>query len=141
LRKAAENGFERACLKLAARIYLDYPYAREVGQVGKAAGVAASIGDMEVLHDVPPDALTSVVHWLQLPGKNPASTLTAFRRAALEGHKYCCNDGCEVVGQLKDFKVCPQCKIYRYCGAACQKQHWTAGGHKETCGTPSRSAE
>ena len=43
--------------------------------------------------------------------------------------------GCEVVGHLKDFKVCPQCKTARYCGDACQKQDWTTGGHKKTCGT------
>jgi len=58
-----------------------------------------------------------------------------FRSFALEGAKYCCNDGCEVVGQLKDFKVCPQCKTARYCGDACQKEDWTTGGHKATCGT------
>jgi hypothetical protein len=32
------------------------------------------------------------------------------------------------VGHLKDFKVCPQCKTARYCGAACQKEDWTAVG-------------
>jgi len=53
----------------------------------------------------------------------------------LKGAKYCCNDGCEVVGHLKDFKVCPQCKTARYCGGACQKEDWTTGGHKTTCGT------
>jgi len=40
-----------------------------------------------------------------------------------------------VVGQLKDFKVCPQCKTARYCGVACQKEAWTTGEHKRTCGT------
>jgi hypothetical protein len=39
------------------------------------------------------------------------------------------------LGHLKDFKVCPQCKGARYCGDACQKQDWTVGRHKETCGT------
>ena len=58
---------------------------------------------------------------------------------ALVGAKYCQNDGCTVVGHLKDFKVCPQCKIARYCGAACQKQDWTTGGHKAACGTSERS--
>ncbi len=53
----------------------------------------------------------------------------------VEGAPYCCNDGCEVVGHQKDFKVCPRCKIARYCSDACQKQDWTAGGHKGTCGT------
>jgi hypothetical protein len=59
---------------------------------------------------------------------------TGFRREALEGGNYCYNVGCEVVGQLKDFEVCPQCKAHRYCGAACQKQDWNAGGHKDKCG-------
>jgi len=48
---------------------------------------------------------------------------------------YCHNETCEIVGHRKDFKVCPQCKTARYCGDACQKQDWTAGGHKEKCGT------
>ena len=98
------------------------------------AGVATSVGFMEG-HDVPQDVLTSMVHWLRKGGKDPAVELVAYRKVALEGYKYCHNDGCEVVGQLKDFNVCPQCKHARYCGGACQKQDWTAGGHKATCGT------
>ena len=96
----------------------------------EAAGVATSAGVMEG-HDVPADVLASVVHWLRKGGHN----VDAFRRMALEGSDYCYNDGCEVVGHLKDFKFCPQCKTVRYCGDACQKQDWTTGGHKATCGT------
>jgi hypothetical protein len=44
------------------------------------------------------------------------------------------NDGCQVVGLLQEFKVCPQCKSARYWGDACQKQDWTTGGHKAKCG-------
>jgi hypothetical protein len=54
-------------------------------------------------------------------------------RRAVEGAPYCVNDGCEVVGHREDFKVCPQCKIARYCSDACQKQDWSE--HKATCGT------
>ena len=68
-------------------------------------------------------------------GDNPADKLEVYRRMALKGAAYCRNEGCQVVGPLKDFKVCPQCKTARYCGDACQKQDWTAGGHKATCGT------
>ena len=60
LRKAAENGRADACLRLAAWMYRDEPYAREVGHVGEAVGVATSAGVMEG-HDVPPDVLTGVV--------------------------------------------------------------------------------
>ena len=137
LRKAAENGTGDACfdcLKLAGYMYLDLPYAREVGHVGEAAGVAAPAGVMEG-HNVPPDVLTGVVHWLRKGGHDPADKLNHLRKDALEGAMYCINDGCQVVGLLKDFKVCPQCKYARYCGDACQKQDWTTGGHKATCGT------
>ena len=134
LRKAAENGRASACLQLASRMYGDEPYAREVGHVGEAVGGASSAGVMEG-HDVPPDVLTCVVHWLRRGGYNTVDYLDGLRMHALEGAKYCHNDRCEVVGLLKDFKVCPQCKTARYCGAACQKQDWTMGGHKETCGT------
>jgi hypothetical protein len=65
----------------------------------------------------------------------PSNVLDNFRRASLEGAKFCQNETCEVVGLLKEFKVCPQCKTARYCGDACQKQDWIAGGHKEMCGT------
>jgi len=133
-RKAAENGDADACMALAARMYLDQPYAREVGHVVEVAGVASSAGVMEG-HDVPTDVLTGVVHWLRKGGQDPLEWLDAYRSMALEGAQYCNNDGCEVVGQLKEFKVCPQCKIVRYCGDACQKQDWTVGGHKATCGT------
>ena len=113
---------------------MDHPYAREIGHVGEAAGVAAPAGVMEG-HDVPRDILTSVVHWLRKGGHTPVDMLDKFRRNALEGAKYCRNEGCEVVGLLKEFKVCPQCRIARYCSAACQTHDWTTGGHKEICGT------
>ena len=51
-RKAAESGIADACFKLASHMYGDNPYAREVGHVGEAAGVAESAGFMEG-HDVP----------------------------------------------------------------------------------------
>ena len=135
-RTAAENGHTLACWQLAHFVYVDLPYARVVGHVGEAAGGATSAGGMKG-HDVPPDVLTSVVHWLQKGGHNPIDELEVFCRRALEGGKYCRNEGCEVVGHLKDFKVCPQCKNARYCGDACQKQDWTTGKHKATCGTMS----
>jgi len=134
LRKAAENGHSHACGVLASDMYADLPNAREVGHVEEAAGAATSAGVMEG-HDVPPDVLTSVVHWLRKGGHNPIDKLHGVRREALSGAKYCRNDGCEVVGLRKDFKVCPQCKAARYCGDACQKEDWTTGGHKATCGT------
>jgi len=163
-RKAAENGNAYSCLRLASFVYLDRPYAREVGHVVEAAGiatlegvvkrhdggVATSDGVVE-RHDVPTDVLISVVHWLRkgcaagvhegvrkmVRDGGPYDLLhelDGFRIEALEGAPYCANDGCEVVGHVKDFKVCPQCKSARYCGDVCQKQDWNAGGHKESCG-------
>ena len=115
-RKAADNGFPKPCMRLAARMYADIPYAREVGHVGEAVGFATPAGIMEG-HDVPPDVLTGVVHWLQkwcATGQlNVVDELDRFRRDALEGGLHCFNAGCAVVGQLKNFKVCPQCKHAR----------------------------
>jgi len=133
-RKAAESGHADACLKLAGLMYGDQPYAREVGHVGEAAGVATPAGVTEG-HDVPPDVMTGVLHWLRKGGHDAVEYLEVLRFMALEGANFCRNEGCEVVGHLKDFKVCPLCKIARYCGDACQKEDWTTGGHKETCGT------
>jgi hypothetical protein len=66
-------------------------------------------------HDVPSGVLTGVVHWLREGGRDPVAKLDVFRRSALEGSTYCRNDGCQVKGQPKEFKVCPQCKTARYC--------------------------
>jgi len=105
-RKAAENGIADACLRLAGRMYLDLPYAREVGHVMEADGDATSTGVMQG-HNVPRDVLTGVVHWLRKGRHNTVDMLDAFRRTALrEGGQHCRNDGCEVEGLLKDFKVC-----------------------------------
>ena len=134
MRKAADLGHPLLCLGLAGSMYSNLPYAREEGHVEEPAGVPVSAGVME-RHDVPPDVLTSVVHWLRKGGHNPVATLEKCRREALEGAKHCRNEGCKVVGLFKDFKVCPQCKTARYCGDACQKEDWTVGGHKSTCGT------
>jgi len=86
-------------------------------------------------HGVPPGVLTSVIYWVQKGEWDPRVHLEGWRGTALGGAMYCYNDGCEVVGHLKGFKVCPQCKHARYCGGACQKQDWNADGHKTTCGT------
>ena len=138
LRKAAENGHTPSCKLLARDVYADYPNAREVGHVGEGSRVATSSDLMEG-HDVPPNVLTDVLYWLRkasMTGEcNPFEELDGFRKEALEGSNYCHNEGCEVIGHRKDFKLCPQCKIARYCGDACQKQDCTTGGHKETCGT------
>jgi hypothetical protein len=133
MRTAAENGLNSACLQLAAFMYVDLPYAREVGHVGEAAGVAEPAGVTEG-HDVPPEVLTGVIYWLRKGDYHLVAHLRDLRRRALEGAIYCVNEGCEFVGHVKDFKVCPQCKIARYCGDTCQKQDWHAG-HKEMCGT------
>ena len=136
-RKAAENGHTTACMYLATHMYMDQPYAREVGHVAEpvaeAAGAPAWV--MEG-HDVPQDVMTGVLHWLR-KGEvdNLVAELNVLRSLTLEGGRHCHNDGCEVVGLLKEFKVCPQCKTARYCSAVCQKQDWNAGGHKDTCGT------
>ena len=101
-------------------------------EAGAEAAAHASGG-----HDIPQEVLENVVYWLQKGGSNSClvDELDFFRKRVQEGAKHCYNEGCEVVGHPKDFKVCPQCRAARYCGAACQKQHWNAGGHKTTCGT------
>jgi hypothetical protein len=138
-RKAADTGVVASCVELARDMYEDRPHARGEGHVEvEATGVAMLAGDMEG-HDVPPEVLKSVVYWLRkacATGQyDPLEDLEKLRRRAVEGARYCCNDGCEVVGVLKDFKVCPRCKTARYCSDACQKQDWTAGEHKAMCGT------
>jgi TPR repeat protein len=139
-RKAADKGVVESCIKLANCMYAGLPHAREVGHVEvEATGVAMSAAEMEGHDHVPPEVLTSVVHWLRkgcvTAQRDPLDCLEELRRRAVEGAAYCDNDGCEVVGHIKDFKVCLRCKYARYCSDACQKHAWTAGEHKATCGT------
>jgi len=90
------------------------PY-KTAGYVEDAASFATLIRDRELPHDCPPhDVLASVVHWLQKGGYDTLDTLDVFRFVELEGTTFCRNDGCEIVGLLKDFKVCPQCRTARY---------------------------
>jgi hypothetical protein len=106
-------------------MYGDLPYARAVGHVGEAAGVATEAGVTEG-HDVPPAVLAGVLHWVRkgcVAGQDdPGDVLEEFRREALVGSKYCRNETCDVVGQLKDFKVCPQCKTARYWATRVRKR-------------------
>jgi hypothetical protein len=93
MRKAADNGYSKAYLCIARDMYL----ARELGHVVEAAEVARSAGGMEG-HDVPPDVLTGVVHWLRKGDHDPVRNLQVYRRAALEGGMYCYNETCRVRG-------------------------------------------
>jgi len=102
LRKAAEKGLPDACVQMGSFMYTAKPYDREVGHVGEAAGVATPAGVMIEGHNVPPDVMFSVLHWYhKVEGFDPSALLDELRRRALEGDKYCYNDGCEVVGHLK----------------------------------------
>jgi len=114
-RQAAENDYADSSARLARAMYIGLPYAREVGHVGdgEASGVATSAGggggggggggdggggggEMMEGHDVPPDVLTSVVHWFLKGGFDPAEACDFARNELLEGAKYCHNEGCEV---------------------------------------------
>jgi TPR repeat protein len=89
LRKAADLCVVQSCVKLAHDMYEDWPHASEVGHVEvEATGVAMSAADMEG-HDVPPEVLKSVGHWLQkgcvTGGPTPLDYVEEFRREALRG--------------------------------------------------------
>ena len=115
-RKAADNGHAKSCCILGLDMYADRPHARDLGHVEEAAGMATSAGVGEG-NDVPPEVLASVMYWLRRGPHPPLGVLEQCRKHALEGAQYCCNDGCQVVGHLKDFKLCPQCMAVRYCRA------------------------
>jgi len=110
--------------------------ARELGHKEDAAAAAAAAGFVTPSgHDVPPGVFAVIAYWLSKGGYDSKEQILGFRSRAVEGAMYCYNEGCEVIGQMKDFKICPRCRVNRYCGAACQKWDWTTGGHKLTCGT------
>ena len=66
---AAENGMANMYSRLAAHMYIDFPHAREVGRVVDADRVAPPAGVNMEGHDVPPDVLSGVVHWLRKVGR------------------------------------------------------------------------
>ena len=74
--------------------------------MGEAAWAASSDGVMEG-HDIPPNVLTGVVHWLHKGGHDPVDKLGWVRKVALEGSNYCHNDGCEVVGTDEGLQTLP----------------------------------
>ena len=115
LRKSAENengnkGHPDSCMKLARAMYVDRPHAREIGHVGEAAGVAtSSSAGLTEGHDVPPEVMSGVVHWLQRGRHDLVAGLERCRREALVGAPYCRNEGRGVhscTSQLKLSCVC-----------------------------------
>jgi TPR repeat protein len=161
-RNAADAGSVAAANWLAMAMYLDLPYARRLGKVialEPSQALRAKHGAL------PKRVLASVIWWLQpqepivrtvspsiprmeetdertrLLSIDPdatlliSSALDMLYENAHAGTRFCHNIGCGVIGPLKAFKVCPQCKTARYCGPECQKHDWNAGEHKRTCGT------
>ncbi|KAK3239363.1 hypothetical protein CYMTET_50707 [Cymbomonas tetramitiformis] len=45
----------------------------------------------------------------------------------------CHEESCQRLAPRNRLKRCSGCKVMRYCGAACQKKHWTLGRHKKGC--------
>ena len=136
LRKAAENGKASACATLARAMIDNHPYARKVGQIDDLPNMPIDLDEDEAGFRV---LLASALEWLKRSahygGADSSVAFLAMSDTALTGDKFCCNTGCEFVAHRNNFKVCPGCKFYRYCGPACQKADWHAGGHKRTCCT------
>jgi len=123
LRKSAENGHTDACFSLPAR--MRRPALRPRGWACRGCRQGGRVGwDLGGARRFPgcPDQRSTLVGFGR-GGIIQSTYFDVFRRTALEGNAYCFNDGCEFVGRLQKFKVCPQCKSARYCGSACQKQH------------------
>ena len=45
----------------------------------------------------------------------------------------CHNDDCGRLLPRAELKRCSACKKMSYCSVACQRAHWTAGGHRQRC--------
>ena len=148
LRKTAENGSAAACFSLARAMFIDQPYAREVGKIEHTTqceatedGLLASLREDGDSTGLGADSVTfgGFLEWLSLGalcgGGDVRAAYAKMRVAARDGDRYCCNTGCEFVAPRMDFKMCGGCKLLRYCGPVCQKIDWTQGEHKHECGT------
>ena len=47
--------------------------------------------------------------------------------------KQCDNCNISFSSERTRNKMCGRCKAVWYCSKACQREHWTAGGHKKEC--------
>ncbi|PNH08338.1 hypothetical protein TSOC_005069 [Tetrabaena socialis] len=67
------------------------------------------------------------------PARAPARALVWPARVL----RLCVNPACRNFGGPAEadlpLRKCSGCKAVRYCGAACQQQHWREGGHKREC--------
>lgn len=66
-------------------------------------------------------------------GKSPSVAPT--KACSSPGAFSCANCGAPDVidGGTAKLRTCSRCKLVRYCGAECQKQHWKSGGHRDLC--------
>jgi hypothetical protein len=67
--------------------------------------------------------------------KEKDKTPVTFKRVSYEmyGGRKCDLHGCDE--RVKAY--CTGCKMTAYCSVACQKEHWTNGGHRHVCGVSS----
>ena len=134
-RKAAELGATYSAEQCAIALYLNLPYAREDLLVASAPAVSDQIIEENPM--VPASILPSVVYWLSVSRDLTTDGLNVnlrrLQKLAVEGGKFCFNEGCDAKGLLNSFRVCSKCKVCRYCSKKCQEEDWAAG-HKTTCG-------
>jgi hypothetical protein len=53
------------------------------------------------------------------------------KKAAGSGGVECA--ACQAKGTLGSLSRCEKCRAVFYCNRACQRKHWTEGGHKKVC--------
>ncbi|PNH04673.1 hypothetical protein TSOC_009120 [Tetrabaena socialis] len=100
--------------------------SRQAGNaaLGSGGGAAALLATAQA--EVPRWPLSVVMPRLDGPPLWPPRVL-----------RLCGNPGCRSFAGPAEADLpllkCSGCKVLRYCGAGCQRQHWREGGHREAC--------
>ena len=68
------------------------------------------------------------------PASSPAPSTSTTPIPSISSDSRCANCGKTAAATgLPKLLRCSKCKSVAYCGAACQRVHWKAGGHKAAC--------
>jgi hypothetical protein len=71
-----------------------------------------------------------------LSAEDVQTVLGALQHVVIPGQRGCCNPRCYCLDGVSEWgmktQVCVACRGARYCSAACQRAHWSAG-HKAVC--------
>ncbi|XP_078682529.1 uncharacterized protein LOC144916961 [Branchiostoma floridae x Branchiostoma belcheri] len=127
-----KDTFQRTPL-MTACLYKRVDAARRLIELGARVDLSDSMGHSTLSYC----GFDAVGEDLEREKKELTEMIQEARKSKL---LRCCNPTCGKPGRKSTLKLCAQCKLTRYCGRDCQKQHWSVG-HKKSCGHDAYTGE